>query len=404
MKLLFVNIAYPKVIYHQFREDAQGILQVPSDVFQWAVIDGLEQNGVDYTLATVPALPAWPRYKHLFTPEGEMVVNGRPRGHYLSYCDAPAVKQLSQRRVLRNYVKHWCVANRNVDCLVVLTYTQQAEMLGAAIDLKEKFPNLVVVPIVTDLIENALDFSSNRTFLKRFQVNIEAKAEHKLFSKVDKFVLLTSQMTECIPEAIGKYIVVEGIAPYKKKPHEIIGKKGQPRILLYTGVLEEYAGIRFLVDAFMKVKGNDIQLIICGSGSDEAYVRNAKASDPRIDFRGRVDREEAVKLQQECTLLINPRQPNGGITKYSFPSKTMEYMTSGIPMIGYHLEGIPEDYYEHMYTPSDLTREALTACIQETLILPDEVLKHKASEANRFVMENKNSKKQVRRIIEFLQK
>ena len=404
MKLLFVNIAYPKEIYQQLRDDAQGILQASCDVLQWAVIDGLEQNGIDYTLATVPALPAWPRYKHLFTPEGEMMVNGKPRGHYLSYCDAPAVKQLSQRRVLRNYISRWCNANHNEDCLAVLTYTQHVEILGAAIDLKKDFLNLVVVPIITDLIEDALDFASNRTFLKRLQVKIEAKAERNMFPKVDKFVLLTSQMTERIPEALGKYLVVEGIATLKEKGAQPVFKAEQPRTLLYTGVLEDYAGIRLLVDAFMNVNRSDIQLIICGSGSDEAYVRRAMASDPRIDFRGRVDREEAVKLQRECTLLINPRQPNGGITKYSFPSKTMEYMTSGTPMIGYHLEGIPKEYYEYMYSPCDLSKASLTECIYNALLLSDEDLKEKARKAYEFVTQKKNSKEQVKRIINFMMK
>jgi glycosyltransferase involved in cell wall biosynthesis len=402
MKILFINIAYPKEIYQQLKEDAKGILQVPCDVFQWAVIDGLEQYGIDYTLATVPALPAWPRYKQLYTPKGEMMVNGKSRGHYLSYCDAPAVKQLTQRRVLRKYVRQWCDANRNEDCLGVLTYTQHVEILGAAIDLKNDYPNLIVAPIVTDLIEDALDFASNRTFLKRLQVKMEALEEQKLFPKVDKFVLLTRQMTERIPEAKGKYIVVEGISPKKEEKLQFIVKSGQPRTLLYTGVLEEYAGIRLLVDAFMNVKRTDISLVICGSGSDESYVRKMMSTDHRIDFRGRVDRDEAVKLQRESTLLINPRQPNGGITKYSFPSKTMEYMTSGTPMIGYHLEGIPEEYYEYMYSPCDVSKESLTKCIYNTLLLSDEDLNEKAKKAYEFVTQKKNSKEQVKRIINFM--
>lgn len=404
MKILFINIAYPKDNYQQLKEDAKGILQEPCDVFQWAVIDGLEQNGIDYTLATVPALPAWPRYKHLFTPKGEMMVNGNSRGHYLSYCDAPAVKQLSMRRVLRKYIKRWCEANRSEDRLAVLIYTQQAALLGAAIDLKEEFPNLVVAPIVTDLIENALDFASNRTFLKRLQVNIEAKAEHNLFPKVDKYVLLTNQMTEYIPEAEGKFVVVEGIAPKVEREPWPVVKTEQPRSLLYTGVLEEYAGIKLLVDAFKRVERADIRLVICGSGTDAGYVKEAAASDARIDYRGRVDRETAVQLQRECTLLINPRQPNGGITKYSFPSKTMEYMTSGTPMIGYHLEGIPEEYYDYMYSPKDLTMESLINCIKDTLLLPSEVLQKKALDASRFVSNFKNGKEQARKIVDFLSK
>ena len=403
MKLLFINIAYPKEIYQQLKEDAQGILQVSCDVFQWAVIDGLELNGVYYTLASVPALPAWPCYKHLFTPKGEMMVNGKPRGHYLSYCDAPAVKQLSQRRVLRNYVKLWCEANRNEDCLAVLTYTQQAELLGAAIDLKEKFPNLVVAPIVTDLIENALDFASNRTLLKKFQVKMEAQAERNLFAKVDKFVLLTSQMTECIPEAKGKYMVMEGVASCDNiSPKEKIEKSEGTRTLLYTGTFQEYGGLRMLVDAFLQTKDPTFRLILCGNGLLRQYVEKASETDSRIIYKGLVTHDEVIKYQHESTLLVNPRRPNGSITKYSFPSKTMEYMTSGTPMIGYHLEGIPEEYYQYMYTPVDLSQEALTDCINSTLSLSLETLHNQGKMALNFVSMYKNSEAQVRRVIDFL--
>ena len=109
-----------------------------------------------------------------------------------------------------------------------------------------------------------------------------------------------------------------------------------------------------------------------------------------------------MRLQSKSTLLINPRIPNGGITKYSFPSKTMEYMTSMTPMIGYHLEGMPKEYYEHMFTPDDLSVEALTRCINDTLTLPLDVLQSKAERANTYIVDNKNSEKQVKRIIDFV--
>lgn len=401
MKFLFLNMAYPQECYEKIMHDARGALQVPSNVFQWAVINGLERNNVDYCLVSVPALPAWPRYRHFFSPKGNMTVNGLIKGLMLRYCDAPLLKQVSQRRILRDYIKNWYLDNEGNNP-VVLIYTQQSELLGAAIDVKDIFPRLKVIPIITDLIENAFDFKSNNTFLKRMQIKIEAKEEHRLFPKVDNFVLLTEQMTEFIPEAIGRSIVVEGIAPSNNINLNFLPKSDKTRSILYTGALEEYAGIRVLVDAFRGVKITDVRLIICGNGGDADYVKQAANEDDRIVYRGRVDHEEAIRLQKECTLLINPRQPNGGITKYSFPSKTMEYMSSGTPMIGYHLEGIPEEYHEHMYSPSDLTVKSLARCIENTIALPSSELYNKAVHAARFISECKSSKAQVKKILDFI--
>jgi len=405
MKLLFLNSAYPEERLEVFKKEAKGTLQIPANTFQWAVLDGLEKNGVDYTLFSVPALPAWPHYKHLFTPCGNMKVNGHIKGRYLRLCNLPAVKQLHERLVLQRFARQWCKDNQNEDKICILTYTQQVEFLKAAINLKQRFPNIVVATIVTDLIENALDFASNKRPLKRVQVAIETREEKKLFSKVDKYILLSRYMTEYIPEADNRYIVIEGIAPKVSSVSYVVEKENEEKdikTLLYTGALEKYAGVDDLIDAFRLTNNPKYRLIVCGSGPSASYIKQASAEDGRIVFKGRLSRDEAVRLQQTCTALINPRRPNGEITKYSFPSKTMEYMTSGTPMIGYHLEGIPDEYYEYMYTPVDLSVESLSRCIDTVLSLPFDERHSMADSASSFICDYKNPKVQVKKIIEFL--
>ena len=52
---------------------------------------------------------------------------------------------------------------------------------------------------------------------------------------------------------------------------------------------------------------------------------------------------------KEAKLLINLRNPEDKYTKYSFPSKTFEYMVSGTPFFTTKLEGIPSEYYNYLY-------------------------------------------------------
>lgn len=51
-------------------------------------------------------------------------------------------------------------------------------------------------------------------------------------------------------------------------------------------------------------------------------------------------------LQVKCDVLVNPRSNNDEFTKYSFPSKTMEYLLSGSKVVMYPLSGIPQEYFE----------------------------------------------------------
>ena len=101
--------------------------------------------------------------------------------------------------------------------------------------------------------------------------------------------------------------------------------------------------------------------------------------------------------------MINPRQPDGGITKYSFPSKTMEYLSSGTPMIGYKLEGFPEVYFEYYYALDDLSKETLSSAINTLLNTPVEHLKAKGENARKFILNNKTARIQVSRMLEFIE-
>ena len=144
------------------------------------------------------------------------------------------------------------------------------------------------------------------------------------------------------------------------------------------------------------------RLILCGSGPITEYINACAKTDSRIENLGRVSREDAVRLQKSVSLLVNPRQPNGGITRYSFPSKTMEYMSSGTPMIGYRLEGIPDEYFDFMVVPDDLSVEALTMAIEHELSMPEDCLSEKGEKAKKFIIENKSAKAQVSKIINFM--
>ena len=50
-------------------------------------------------------------------------------------------------------------------------------------------------------------------------------------------------------------------------------------------------------------------------------------------------------------------------TKYSFPSKIMEYVSTGKPTICYKLDGIPDEYDNILIFPMDNSIESLSQCI-----------------------------------------
>ena len=87
----------------------------------------------------------------------------------------------------------------------------------------------------------------------------------------------------------------------------------------------------------------------------------ASAEDPRICYFGAVSPEEAARIRMRASVLVNPRTSEGRYTRYSFPSKTLEYLLGGRPVVAYLLPGIPEEYRSYLIVPSREDADALAS-------------------------------------------
>lgn len=402
MKILFISGLYPLDCLEQLKKESNNSLQAASNAFQWSIVNGLFENRVDFEVWSFPFLPSYPKkYKRLYTPKGDIRLKEFNLGKMISYCSLAGVKLISIQKRLESSLSSWIkYSNLQQERIVILTYSMYSPFISAIRNIKKKYSNVELISIVTDLGEDIADCYSNENFFKRHYYRFERERVARNIESIDKFVLLTKQMEERLPIAKDKNVVVEGlieIGEFNRKQ-----SLENDKILLYTGSFEKYVGIQDLIKAFMLTKNPNYKLFLCGQGFLEGFINDMAQKDTRIKYLGKVDREIALRLQREATALINPRKPNGAITKYSFPSKTMEYMASGTPMIGYKLEGMPEEYYENMYVVVDNSLETLSSVIDNVLSLSQEELNDKAYKAFNFIKNNKNSKNQVKKILDFI--
>lgn len=403
MRFLLVLTSYPASIEDELKKCCKGInLSAAAEHFQTSLIDGFTKNDVDFSVISFPMLPSFPvRYKKLYTQKGDYDFNGAVVGEYYRFCSLPLLKDYSIKYRLRRAVRVWIKNNVKTDeRFVVLTYTPTSYLIEAVAPLKKRYPNLVLATIVTELVDFTYMAKANQSFLKSIQQKRERARVQANYGAIDKYVLLSKQMEERIPQAIGKNTVVEGI--YSGKPLEPANRDDKIKSIVYTGALQEYVGIKELVDAFMLISDPDLKLVICGHGACADYIREKSKEDGRIDYRGVVKHEEAVSVQSQASVLVNPRMPSQDFTKYSFPSKTMEYLASGIPVIGYMLPGIPEEYRPFLFSPREPGAKGLSETIIEVLGTDPAVLQEKAAMAKRFILQNKTSEKQIKKIIDFL--
>lgn len=99
----------------------------------------------------------------------------------------------------------------------------------------------------------------------------------------------------------------------------------------------------------------------------------------------------------KAALLVNPRPIKPEYTKYSFPSKNMEYMVSGTPLMTTKLPGIPKEYYPYIYLLEDESPEGIARRLNEILNISMIERNEKAKEARKFVIKKNQTLYKLRK-------
>ena len=170
--------------------------------------------------------------------------------------------------------------------------------------------------------------------------------------------------------------------------------------MLYTGTLHRELGIAELLTAFQALEG--VQLWLCGRGDMVPEVEQAVKKSNNIHYFGFVAQEIALALQTHACALINPRTAQGTFTRYSFPSKTLEYMRSGKPVLCCKLEGIPDEHDAYLRYIDPQTPEGIRAAVLALFALPKQEQADIGVRSRHFALEHKNNKVQALRVLSFL--
>ena len=186
-----------------------------------------------------------------------------------------------------------------------------------------------------------------------------------------------------------------------EKPNTIENKHPQ-KVIMMAGLLEEIFGVEALLNAFQKIDCPDAVLRFYGKGSSVSAIEAAGINDSRISYCGELKNSQIVEEEKRATLLINPRPAVGEWTAFSFPSKNIEYMASGTPLVAYDLPCIPREYLPYFYQITDGNQ--MSQLLQELLYKDPAELHSSGLKAQKWVTEHKSVKVQAAKVVRMLQK
>lgn len=227
------------------------------------------------------------------------------------------------------------------------------------------------------------------------------KINEKMQTKYDGYILITEEMNKIVNPKNKPHIVIEGLVDIRESAENNEVQKSSPRVIMYAGGLYERYGVKTLIEAFGNIQNNNVKLDLYGDGDLVPYIQSIE--NKKIDFHGVVTNDKIVEAEKKATLLVNPRFTSEEYTKYSFPSKNMEYMVSGTPVLTTKLPGMPEEYYNYVYLIEDETQRGMQKCLETLLGLNEDKLDKKGKKAREFVLSQKNNVNQTNKIISFLE-
>ena len=227
------------------------------------------------------------------------------------------------------------------------------------------------------------------------------KINEKMQTKYDGYILITEEMNKIVNPKNKPHIVIEGLVDIRESAENNEVQKSSPRVIMYAGGLYERYGVKTLIEAFCNIQNNNVKLDLYGDGDLVPYIKSIE--NEKIGFHGVVTNDKIVEAEKKATLLVNPRFTSEEYTKYSFPSKNMEYMVSGTPVLTTKLPGMPEEYYNYVYLIEDETQRGMQKCLETLLGLNEDELDKKGKKAREFVLSQKNNVNQTNKIISFLE-
>lgn len=260
-----------------------------------------------------------------------------------------------------------------------------------------KILRIKIVTIVADIhgyMSDKLQQRGKKSIIKE----LLTKLCNYCWENYDGFILLTDQMNNIVNPNNKKYLVMEGIAT-KEEGTEIDLEK--ENYIMYAGGLHCKYGIKDLVDGF-NMLDSDIELHLYGQGDAVEYIRELAQKNKKIKYMGVKPNTEVITAEKKAVLLVNPRPTTEEFTLYSFPSKTMEYMLTGTPVLMTKLPGMPKEYYEFIYCIEEESAVGIKESIEKVIQNSKETLLEKGKNARKFIIENKNNEIQGKRIVDFI--
>lgn len=268
----------------------------------------------------------------------------------------------------------------------------------------KKWSGLKICAIVPDIPELMMTYRKDYSPLRKILNRWDMKRAMNFRDAVDGFVVLSSYMNPVINRHNRPWVVMDGLCHFDAIDQTPPSTDINGRYLLYAGKISTTFGVDKLVEGFLKANLKDVKLCLCGDGDYALKLREIAKENNSVIFNGPVTHNKVLALEKSASVLVDPRPIDTEIAKMSFPSKIIEYMASGTPVLVSNIPSFQPEYEQYQYRISEVSVDGLCNAITTTMAHSDEELKDIGSKARTFVLENKTIQKQCKKVVDMIER
>lgn len=406
MNLLYIGQFYPREIVKTIVADTKGRVGFSNHNFELSLIKGFSDiKEVNLRVLSAPLVYSFPHNNRHALVHKEKYMQGSIPIRSIGFINIFGLNMLTKPFALAKAIVDELRYFDDNEIDVIVNPHSLALLEGLAIARKLTKKRLRSMLIVPDVPACLMEMDSSNS-VKNKLLKYLNRRNANIARTFDKYVFLTAAMNDYYEASPDNFIVMEGLID-QKRSYEVHAESiecGEKKVILYTGTLRKIFGVMELVNAFEKGNFENCELWICGSGECSEEIENRINNNHNIKFFGLVSAEKALQLQSQATILVNPRSACGNYTSYSFPSKTIEYLLAGKIVVMNHLPGIPAEYDEYLIYPKDESINSWIATIESVLKMSEKERLNRGKKNKEFILTQKTSTAQCKRIIDFIKK
>lgn len=393
--LLYIGFAVDKET-----QNKSPYVSVAGNKFQLGILEGLKAN---FNLKIFSILPTatWPTGNCI--QKKRIVDENGMKLELIPFINIRIFKELSLMATNFVEVLRYCLKNREK---VIITYNGEA-YYTIPIRILKKFFKFKYICMMVD--PPLYEGTTNRSgYIWKFLYQLKALAYKKAVKVSDGIIILNKGVLNQWDLHEKKAILIEGgvnICDFQFDEDQMNAERFDNNYfnIVFSGVLHEHSGILSFVKIFKEYNNPKVRLYIFGDGVFKEAIEREIANSENIFMCGTRTNAEILKIQKSADLLICPNEIEHPINQGAFPSKLLEYMMSGTPVIATRLKCLDKEYLQHLFV-YDGSYEQFSAQIAVIIGMLQEERDEFGKLAREFIEQNKTWTMQAKKIERWLGK